>query len=85
MEGGTADLLAILDNTTEFSYIDICLPVTIYYGLKDDRISLASVKALQSTIPGSDLYMIDGADHSLLTNSSSIVKVFDAIKADWAT
>lgn len=85
MEGGTADLLAILERTgsaQEFLYSGIDMPVSIYYGSKDDRVSLASVKSLQAAIAGSQLEVIDGADHSLMTSSAVMVKVFDAIKAD---
>lgn len=88
MEGGTADLLAILErtgNAQEVPYSDVHLPVNIYYGSKDDRISVASVKALQNAISGSTLEVIEGADHHLLTSSSVIVRVFDQIKEDWSS
>ena len=83
MDGGTEDLLAILERTgktSEFAYNEVTVPVEIYYGSKDDRISLTSVKALAEAIPTSHLHIEEGQDHSLMTSYTCLIRVFEEIR-----
>jgi alpha/beta superfamily hydrolase len=86
LQGGTADLLTILERTNKaagYSYGDVERPVKIWHGLKDDKISLNSVIGLESSMQDCKVTIIPGADHSLMTNVPVIVQVLNSIASEW--
>jgi hypothetical protein len=94
LRGGTSDLLVLLDRTSPsstspfslstrnklgFSYADIPHGVKVWFGDKDDRISLSSVRWLETEINGGaavregkrcEVRIVEGAGHGLMTSKS---------------
>lgn len=72
LRGSTSDLLVILERTAkpESSYTRLTQGVKVWQGDKDDRISLSSVKALETTLKDCRVKVVAGADHSLMTSES---------------
>lgn len=86
LKGGTSDLLTILQKNSKganFAYAEIARPVKVWHGLKDDKISLQSVMALETLIPNCTVHAIPGADHSLMTNVAVFVQVLRCIANEW--
>lgn len=86
MKGGTSDLLSILDRTSKrvgFSHTDVTQPVLVWHGSKDEKISLQSALALQTTMPDCRVNVVSGADHSLMTNVPVLIEVLGSIAAEW--
>jgi pimeloyl-ACP methyl ester carboxylesterase len=46
----------------------------IVHGDADSRIPVRCGRQLQDSIPGSELYIVPGAEHGLLTNESELVR-----------
>lgn len=86
LKGGTSDLLTILQKNSkgaDFAYSEIARPVKVWHGLKDDKISLQSVMALETLIPNCTVHAIPGADHSLMTNVAVFIQVLQCIAGEW--
>jgi pimeloyl-ACP methyl ester carboxylesterase len=83
-KGATSDLLLILGRTgkeegVEFGQVE--QQVTIYYGTKDDRISLSSIEMVQKQMKNCQIKLIEGGDHNLMTNSQVMIEVLESIVA----
>lgn len=88
LKGGTSDLLTILQRNGRaagVSYADVERPVSVWHGLKDEKISLPNVMTLESIMPNCKVNVIPGADHSLMTNVPVFVQVMKAIASEWQT
>ncbi|KAL7008698.1 hypothetical protein EMMF5_001960 [Cystobasidiomycetes sp. EMM_F5] len=82
LKGGTSDLLAILERTskpTNFSYAEVQHGVRVWHGSNDDKISLQSVMSLQGIIRNCQIRIVQGADHSLMTNVPVVVEALRSI------
>jgi 3-oxoadipate enol-lactonase len=53
---------------------ELTMPTLIVHGDADSRIPIACGQQLQRSIPGSELYIIPGAEHGLLTNEPERVR-----------
>ncbi|GAA6030113.1 hypothetical protein JCM8097_009267 [Rhodosporidiobolus ruineniae] len=101
LSGGTSDLLVLLERTSSssagakkalgFAYADLEAPLKVWYGDRDDRISLASVRWLEREVKerGRDgrceVKVVEGADHGLMANGKVMFEVLESIAADWST
>ncbi|KAG0141141.1 hypothetical protein CROQUDRAFT_136302 [Cronartium quercuum f. sp. fusiforme G11] len=86
LKGGTSDLMQILERNSKpwgFSYKDIYLPVKIWHGDRDDKINLSASKWMENSMENCLVYIVKGADHSLMTNVNVMIEVFESIKNDW--
>ena len=86
LKGGTSDLLTILDRTSKragLSHTDISQPVLIWHGSKDEKINMQSILALRTTMRDCTVNIVNGADHSLMTNVPVLIEVLGSIAADW--
>lgn len=74
LKGSTSDLMVILERTHKpwgFKYSDVGTAAKVWHGDKDDRISLTSVRWLESEMPDCRLTVVEGADHSMMTSASA--------------
>jgi hypothetical protein len=87
LKGGTADLLSILERPDSrpwgFSYTDVKQHVKVWYGDRDERIGLSSVRWMERAMKDCEVKIIKGEDHSLLTNAKVVVEVLESIAAEW--
>ncbi|KZO95978.1 alpha/beta-hydrolase [Calocera viscosa TUFC12733] len=82
LKGGTADLLAILERDSKpwgFSYTDIRHPVLVWYGEKDEKISISSVRWMERAMMDCKVKIVPSAGHSLLTNAQVMVEALESI------
>ena len=83
LKGGTADLLSILERGDSrpwgFSYTDIKHPVKIWYGDRDDRIGIGSIRWMERAMRDCTIKIIKGQGHGLLTNADVVVDVLESI------
>ncbi|KAI5476903.1 hypothetical protein MNV49_007075 [Pseudohyphozyma bogoriensis] len=88
LKGGTSDLMVILERTSKpwgFKYEDVEAPVKVWQGDKDERISLGSVVGLERSLRNCKVTVVEGADHSLMTNGGVMFDVLESIAAEWET
>lgn len=87
LKGGTADLLSILERPDSrpwgFSYTDVKQHVKVWYGDRDERIGISSVKWMEKAMRDCEVKIIKGEDHGLLTNARVVVEVLESIAAEW--
>ncbi|KAF9513448.1 hypothetical protein BS47DRAFT_968739 [Hydnum rufescens UP504] len=83
LKGGTADLLSILDRGDSrpwgFSYTDVKHPVKVWYGDRDDRIGIGSIRWMERAMKDCTIKIIKGEGHGLLTNADVVVDVLESI------
>lgn len=51
------------------------MPITVTYGLKDDRISLQSMQWLEGALANIELKILAEANHNLMTDASVMFDV----------
>ncbi|QRV97550.1 hypothetical protein RhiJN_25569 [Ceratobasidium sp. AG-Ba] len=86
LKGGTADLLSILERDSKpwgFSYADVRQPVRVWYGDRDDKIGIGSVRWMERVMKACDVKIVKGAGHSLMTNAEVVVEVLESIAREW--
>ncbi|ORY91721.1 hypothetical protein BCR35DRAFT_299010 [Leucosporidium creatinivorum] len=86
LRGGTSDLMVILERTSKpwgFKYSDVERRVKVWHGDKDERISMSSVKGLEEEMRECRVKVVEGADHSLMTNGRVMIDVLESIAAEW--
>jgi hypothetical protein len=87
LKGGTADLLAILERGDSkpwgFSYADVRQPVKVWYGDKDEKINIGSVRWMERVMKDCRVKIIKGQGHSLMTNTAVVVEVLESVAKDW--
>ena len=88
LKGGSADLMAILERGDSrpwgFSYTDVRRPVKVWYGDRDDRIGIGSVRWMERTMKDCKLKILKGEGHSLLTNADVVVEVLESVAREWS-
>ncbi|SNX81564.1 uncharacterized protein MEPE_00269 [Melanopsichium pennsylvanicum] len=62
-----------------FGYADLQIACEVWHGSKDERIPLSSSISLSKEMKGCVLHIVDGASHSLMTNSDVVIQVFESI------
>jgi pimeloyl-ACP methyl ester carboxylesterase len=89
--GTTSDLLSIVLGRQHSSrpwqyalnYADFSLPVKIYWGQEDDKISEKSVRWMEKTmVAGVDLLVLEGEGHNLMTSSGVMLSVFQSLREE---
>ncbi|KAF8338171.1 uncharacterized protein EI90DRAFT_3041930 [Cantharellus anzutake] len=86
LKGGSADLMAILERDSRpwgFSYTDVKQPVKVWYGDRDDRIGIGSVRWMERTMKDCTLKVLEGEGHGLLTNADVVVEVLESVAKEW--
>ncbi|CCO31276.1 hypothetical protein BN14_05315 [Rhizoctonia solani AG-1 IB] len=86
LKGGTADLLSILERDSKpwgFSYADVRQPVRVWYGDRDDKIGIGSVRWMERVMKSCEVKIVKGAGHSLMTNAEVVVEVLESIAKEW--
>ncbi|CAE6475384.1 unnamed protein product [Rhizoctonia solani] len=86
LKGGTADLLSILERDSKpwgFSYADVRQPVRVWYGDRDDKIGIGSVRWMERVMKSCDVRIVKGAGHSLMTHAEVVVEVLESIAKEW--
>lgn len=63
-----------------FGYADVHVDCEVWHGSKDERIPLSSSINLSKEMPNCTLHIVDGAGHSLMTNTKVVVEVFESIR-----
>lgn len=63
-----------------FGYTDLRLACEVWHGSKDERIPLSSSMNLSREMRDCLLHVVDGASHSLMTNSDVMVEVFESLR-----
>lgn len=63
-----------------FGYADVHLACEVWHGSKDERIPLSSSISLAKEMSDCVLHIVDGASHSLMTNTNVILEVFESIR-----
>ena len=73
LEGIAATHQAYVDigDSLEDRFSDLKMPVTIIHGDSDSRIPVECGQALHAAIPHSELHIIPGAEHGLMTNEAA--------------
>lgn len=68
-----------------FAFSDVKLACEVWHGSKDERIPLSSSMSLSREMRDCLLHVVDGASHSLMTNSEVLIEVFESIRehASW--
>ncbi|KAL5639076.1 hypothetical protein ACGC1H_006558 [Rhizoctonia solani] len=86
LKGGTADLLSILERDSKpwgFSYADVRQPVRVWYGDRDDKIGIGSVRWMERVMKSCEVRIVKGAGHSLMTHAEVVVEVLESIAKEW--
>ncbi|KAK4055746.1 hypothetical protein OIV83_000293 [Microbotryomycetes sp. JL201] len=90
LRGSTADLMVILERTSKSSsgpavrYENMSKRVKIWYGDKDERISINSIRTLEANLHGRcEVRVVDGADHNLMTNGQVMLEVLESLAREW--
>lgn len=87
--GTTSDLLSIVLGRQHanrpwqyaLNYADFSLPVKIYWGQDDDKISEKSVRWMEKTMmAGVELLVLEGEGHNLMTSSGVMLGVFQSLR-----
>jgi len=87
--GTTSDLLSIVLGRQHanrpwqyaLNYADFSLPVKIYWGQDDDKISEKSVRWMEKTmVAGVELLVLEGEGHNLMTSSGVMLSVFQSLR-----
>lgn len=75
LHGSTSDLMVILARTANSTsagsmvpYSEVASPVKVWWGDRDDRISLGSMRWLEGEVGRCEVRVVEGADHSLMTS-----------------
>jgi 3-oxoadipate enol-lactonase len=63
-----------IGDSVESRLSEIPAPTLIVHGDADSRIPVRCGRQLQDSIPGSELYIVPGAEHGLLANESELVR-----------
>ncbi|KAG8955405.1 hypothetical protein FRC04_008756 [Tulasnella sp. 424] len=87
LKGGTADLLAILERDSKpwgFSYADVKHPVKVWYGDRDEKIAISSVRWMERVMRDCTVTIVKGANHNLMTNADVVVEVLESIAKEWS-
>ena len=63
-----------------FSYADVPIACEVWHGSKDERIPLSSSISVAKEMRECTLHVVEGASHSLMTNSEVVVEVFESIR-----
>lgn len=87
LKGGTADLLSILERPDSrpwgFSYTDVKQHVKVWYGDRDERIGISSVRWMERAMRDCEVKILKGEDHGLLTNAKVVVEVLESVAGEW--
>ena len=86
LKGGTADLLAILERDSKpwgFSYADVRHPCKVWYGDRDEKITISSVHWMERVMKDCSLKIVKGGGHGLMTNTDVVVEVLESIAKEW--
>lgn len=79
--GGSNDLLVILGRSSQkpwgFQYTDISHAVAVWYGDKDERISMTSILWMQRELDNCSVKIVKGATHDLMTNAAVVVEALE--------
>ena len=62
-----------------FGYADVRVACEVWHGSKDERIPLSSSISLTKEMRDCMLHVVEGANHSLMTNSEVVIEVFESI------
>ncbi|GAA6059649.1 hypothetical protein JCM10212_004152 [Sporobolomyces blumeae] len=65
-------------------YKEIRFPIKVWYGDRDDRIGLQSIKWLERQVDACTLKLVKGADHNLMTNGPVMLEVLESIANEWS-
>ncbi|KAG8960550.1 hypothetical protein FRC03_006412 [Tulasnella sp. 419] len=87
LKGGTADLLAILERDSKpwgFSYADVKHRVKVWYGDKDEKIGISSVRWMERVMRDCEVKIVKNGGHSLMTNVDVVVEVLESVAKEWA-
>ncbi|GAA5851067.1 hypothetical protein JCM8547_009170 [Rhodosporidiobolus lusitaniae] len=78
-----------------FTYRSLRNPLKIWYGDRDDRISLGSVRWLEREVNengesresgvGCEVRVVEGADHGLMANGKVMLEALESIASEWDT
>ncbi|KAJ9476908.1 hypothetical protein PHBOTO_000588 [Pseudozyma hubeiensis] len=63
-----------------FDYADVDKTCEVWHGSKDERIPLTSSINLTKEMRMCTLHVVDGATHSLMTNTKVVMEVFESIR-----
>lgn len=81
--GSTSDLVRILTargaKPWGFTFPEVELPMVVWHGDRDERISFAGLAWMQKQMPLVEIRRVRGAGHSLMVNSRVIVEVLESI------
>ncbi|KAM0788704.1 hypothetical protein ACM66B_002800 [Microbotryomycetes sp. NB124-2] len=90
LRGSTADLMVILERTSKSSstpavrYENMAKKVKVWYGDKDERISINSIRTLEANLLGRcEVRIVEGADHNLMTNGQVMLEVLESLAREW--
>lgn len=87
LKGGSADLLSILERGEckpwGFSYTDLKRPVKVWYGDRDEKIGIGSVRWMERVMDDCTLKIVKGEGHSLMTNAHIVVEVLESVAKEW--
>ncbi len=82
LHGSTSDLMVILARTSNSAsaasmvpYRDVRAPVKVWWGDRDDRISLGSMRWLEGEVARCEVKVVEGADHSMMTSECRLFSV----------
>ena len=76
LEGIASTIQSYLDikDSLESRLAEFTMPTLIVHGDADSRIPVTCSHQLQNGIPGSELYIVPGAEHGLLANEPELVR-----------
>lgn len=87
LKGGTADLMAILERDSKpwgFSYADVRQSVKVWYGDRDEKIAISSVRWMERVMKDCTVTIVKGGNHNLMTNADVVVEVLESIAKEWS-
>ncbi|MCO5589813.1 hypothetical protein L7F22_043782 [Adiantum nelumboides] len=87
--GSSHDLLVILGRSSQkpwgFAYTDIDHPVRVWYGDKDERISMSSILWMEREMRDCQVTFVKNATHSLMTNVGVVVEALESIASCYSS
>lgn len=87
--GSSHDLLVILGRSSQkpwgFAYTDVDHPVRVWYGDKDERISMSSILWMEREMRDCQVTFVKNATHSLMTNVSVVVEALESIASCYSS
>ncbi|PWN34914.1 alpha/beta-hydrolase [Meira miltonrushii] len=87
--GSSHDLLVILGRSSQkpwgFAYTDVDHPVRVWYGDKDERISMSSILWMEREMRDCQVTFVKNANHSLMTNVSVVVEALESIASCYSS